>query len=182
MSCLLLLVVRRGEMQQPKRGEVRGCCVLWCTDPSSHYNVPHSERKPQDCGDTRAEWVHHLRLCRGESLKAVTEAVGAVSGWYGGQRAQRGHKDRGRGRWSIHWLLPRPSGPQRMSLSFQTRGKTHKNCLYCGGKKPKCLKSMHIKKIGAICAAATKWIFPLYVGCHCGLLPHQRTIITYRLL
>lgn len=39
-------------MQQPKRGEVRGCCVLWCTNPSSHYNVPHSERKPSDCGDT----------------------------------------------------------------------------------------------------------------------------------
>lgn len=49
---LAVISGQTGEMQQPKRGEVRGRCVLWCTYPLPRHIFPHSERKPPECGDS----------------------------------------------------------------------------------------------------------------------------------
>lgn len=173
-------------MQQPECGEVRGCCVLRFMDLTPCHKIPHSERKPppDHCGDTQVEREHLCRKKWVESLKAVMEAPRAVREWCGGQRAWRGCKDQERSDQSIG-CCRFPPGLHRMCLSdCQTGGgkKTaHAETVFYVEGKNKCLKSVHMMKIAAICAAASTWIFLFYSGYHSELLPCQRAAI-HRLL
>lgn len=132
-------------MQQPERGEVRGCCVLWCVDLTPCHKIPHSERKPppDHCGDTQVEREHLCRRKWVESLKAVMEAAGAVREWCGGQRARGGCKDQERSDQSIG-CCRFPPGLQRMCLSncrtggkkqvFEVRTCDENRCHMCASK------------------------------------------------
>ncbi len=164
-------------MRQPKCGEVRGCCVLWCAYPLPRRIIPHSGRKPPECGDTPAGMSASLSLQgKVETPQSYEGSSGScqLMTWRseGTERTQRSGAW-----WSIDWLLLRPSGPQRMWLSFQTwqRGKAHKNCLYCGRKNP-CISRKWVPYVNAatvnlpIISWMSLWIIA------------QNTLITYRSL
>lgn len=123
----------KGEMQQPKYGGVRGCCVLWCMYPFRHI-IPPSERV----------WWHSCEVSASLSLQGRAENPQSCEGSSGScqqmiRRSEGTERTQRSGAWwSIDCLGLCPSWPRKMWLSFQSwqRGKTHKNCLYSGGKTP----------------------------------------------